>query len=152
MESRSLARLCLYFLQKRAGARSRVCRARMGKRGDRMLARRATVNRAAWNARSWDPARQVGEICHNQRNLLTLWEFSDCNKKFTNDKGILYVAGKVGNYAYSKYNFHGGLFFFHERHKFSSRNIFELVCMLLFLRDVLHCPVQLTHINGEQFA
>jgi hypothetical protein len=63
MESRSLAWLCLCFLQKRAGAHSRVCRARTGKRGNQTLALRATVNRAAWNAHSWDPARQVGEVC-----------------------------------------------------------------------------------------
>jgi hypothetical protein len=62
IERRSLAWLS-FLLQKRAGAHSRVCHARTGKRGNRMLARRATVNRAASNARSWDPARQVGEIC-----------------------------------------------------------------------------------------
>ena len=77
MESRSLVWLFLSFLQKRAGALSRVCRARTGKHGDRMLARRVTASRAAWNARSWDPARQVGETSNYWGSLLTSWELSD---------------------------------------------------------------------------
>jgi len=59
MESRSLAWLFLSFLQKRAGVLSKVCRARTGKHGDRMLALRVLARRAEWNVRSWDPARQV---------------------------------------------------------------------------------------------
>jgi hypothetical protein len=61
-ESRSLVWLFLSFLQKRAGALSRVCRARTGKHGDRMLALRVPARRVAWNVRLWDPARQVGEL------------------------------------------------------------------------------------------
>ena len=71
MESRSLAWLFLSFLQKRAGALSKVCRARTGKHGDRMLALRVPASRAAWNARSWDPVRQVGETSDYWGNILT---------------------------------------------------------------------------------
>jgi hypothetical protein len=68
-----------------------------------MLARRATVNRAVSNARSWDHARQVGEICdllgkftNNLGKLLTV--------TYTNDMGMVLFIGQVGNFAYNKEN------------------------------------------------